>query len=505
MIKRRVFNVTDEVNESTQFKNCTTPLAKCVSGQRLQLVQSQFEAMIMPYNASTPLVESSMSQEQLTRSSCIQKLRGKVTILAKFNYQDLTYYFYRHKGIVKVLIDTKYIVNNGFAVRSKTDFEHLEVGVEYDVSDDNENFLSKYPTQYDPVSQTVAYGNNVNTVISTVRSNALDAIDVSENFVMNFTCLRDKEIKINLAKKKIISRYENIFPKLGEFIRNPMLFKVVKDDNTVSSLAQNPNIPAGYEDDGIILEPLTFINRIEVWCNKIIDDPILNKYREDFIKFRQDVYRFIKSLKEPYDDWVDNIRGNYEPVVNRNGTQDIKDPLIILYTKTVSVAEVESKFTNLNGGKVTIKDIYKDGKYKTKCGINIDVVYPANSLINRTISGALYEVHLNALGIFIDRAVREGKITPRKLYDTLYQMHDILGKAEAFKQSPLTPEDLFRSIEVLGTEWKIRPYDEWTTVQSMDKVTAIAEEVFGFKKLELMNGSLDVSDDHVVGKMFMMR
>lgn len=137
--------------------------------------------------------------------------------------------------------------------------------------------------------------------------------------------------------------------------------------------------------------------------------------------------------------------------------------------------------------------------------MNIDVVYPANSLINRTISGALYEVHLNAIGIFIRKSVMSRSITPQKLYDTVKQIYAIIGKVDAFEKSDLTPDGLFKAIELFEMKWGIRPYDEFVTVETMDRVTALAEEVFGFKKMELMNGQLEISDDHIVGKMFMMR
>lgn len=343
-MKRVTFNLTEDFNESTQFRNCITPMANKVSGQRLQLVQHQFDSMTMPIVAEHPLVESSMAQEILTRSSCISRVRGKVTVLAKFTYQDLTLYFYRHKGKVRVFEDDGYFINNGFANRKHSDFKHLELNVEYDVGDNDENFLKHYPSQYNPISQTVGYGVNVTAAITTVRANALDAVDVSESFARRFSTLRDKTINISLAKKRIISSYENIFPPLGQFVDDTLLFKVVKDDNSIASLAQNPEVPAGYEDDNIIFEKFTFINRIEVFCNRVIENPILENYRQELLNFRQSVYEFIVSLKEPYDDFVDNIRGNYMHVLRRSGSQDTKDPLIILRTKTISVAETESKF-----------------------------------------------------------------------------------------------------------------------------------------------------------------
>lgn len=480
-------------------------MANKVSGQRLQLVHHQWDSQVLPINAEIPLVESSMAQEILTRSSCIEKVRGTVTLLAKFSYQDLTFYFYRDNGIVRVFKDTGYFINNGFANRMKTDFKDLEVGVEYDLSDENENFMKMYPSQYNPVSQTVAYGSNVITAISTVRANALDAVDVSETFARKFASLRDKTVNINLTKKRIISSYENIFPPLGEFIDDVLAFKVVKDDNTVASLAQNADVSAGYEDDNIIFEKNTFINRIEVFCNRVIEDPILEKYRQELLKFRQDVYSFIVGLDEPYDDFVDNLRGNYMHIHNQNGMQEVKDPMITLYTKTVSIAETESKFTNLNGGKITIKDIYADGKYKDELGNNIDMLYPANSLINRSISGALYEVHLNSVGMFIDMAVRENRITPEKLYMSLAEMFESIGKLDVLYNSGLTPIEMFNAINLVGMHWKIDPYDLAITVQTMDKFTAVAERDFGYRKLKLYTNDIEVSDLHVVGRMFMMR
>ncbi|MGL5766461.1 MAG: hypothetical protein ACRCX8_12565 [Sarcina sp.] len=362
MKKRKAFNITKKNNESTQFRNCIVPMANKVSGQRLQLVHHQFDSMIMPIDGETPNTDSTMSQDILTRSSCIKKLRGTVTLLGKFTYQDLTLYFYKHDGIVKVFEDSTYFLNNGFANKMETDFKYLELGVEYDLDDEDENFLVHYPNQYDPVSETVGYGANVITAITTVRANALDAVDVSESFARRFTSIRDKTINISLTKKKIISPYPEIFPPIGEFIDDTLVFKIVKDDNSVASLAQNTDVPAGYEDDNIILERNTYINRIEVFCNRVIEDPILEKYRQELLEFRQKVYDFITSLKDPYDDFVDNIRGNYMHVFNRSGVQDVKDPLIILYTKTISLTESECKF-NVDPvhGNMCLKSVLKAG------------------------------------------------------------------------------------------------------------------------------------------------
>ncbi|MGL5766460.1 MAG: hypothetical protein ACRCX8_12560 [Sarcina sp.] len=162
--------------------------------------------------------------------------------------------------------------------------------------------------------------------------------------------------------------------------------------------------------------------------------------------------------------------------------------------------------TNNNGGKITIKDIYKDGKYRTEDGLNIDILYPANSLINRSISGALYEVHLNSVGMFIENTVRANLITKEDLYNTMNKLYSIIGKGENFlKEVELSPEDLFNGIKIHGVKWCVRPYDEDVTIQTMSKFTAICQDVFGFKKHKIFTNDIEASDPLVVGKMFMMR
>ena len=341
--KRMFLSVGRDMLESTQFKNCFTPMADKVSGQRLQIVQSQFESMVIPVDAEMPLVQSAMIQDILTKSTSIKPITGDLTLLKTFIYQDLTYYIFRLNGIVDVHIDDKYVDNNGFSAEIKTDFSSIEEGVKYDL-DQSSVFYKSYIKQFDPISETVAYGANASCIISTDLDNVQDSVGVSRRFASRFTTLKPKCVNIHLNKKRIISKHPGIFPKLGEFIDNPLLFKIVKDDNTVASLAQDPLSPVGYEDDSINLEPLTYINRIEIYSNNDIHDPILNKYREDLLQFREDIYEFVTSLNEPLSDVLSIIRSNFGHAKFRDRNIDLKDPLIKIYTKTISVTETECKF-----------------------------------------------------------------------------------------------------------------------------------------------------------------
>ncbi|MGL5719087.1 MAG: hypothetical protein ACRCX2_39165 [Paraclostridium sp.] len=523
MRKRRKFNITKDTLEITQYKNCLTPMVNKVSGQRSQLVQSQFESVTIPIEAEMPLVQSSMIQEILTRSTCIQKLRGTIKILGKFSYQDITYYIYEYKGMAYIHCDGGYAENNGFATQMSTDLKLLDLETEYDISNDDENFLIKYPKIYNPVSQTVGFGANVTCIISTVLNNAQDSVPVSERFLRRFATLRTKGINIHLNKKKIISKYPNIFPKLGEFLDNPLLFKIVKDDNSVTSLAQDPLSPSGFEDDSINLEPLTFINRIEVYCNNTIDDPILNKYKDDMLKFRQDVFEFVNNLNIPLSDELTVVKNNFRHTKFRDYNIDLKEPLIKIFTKTVSLAETECKLSNLNGGKVTIASIYKDHIFTDEFGETIDLIYPANSLINRSISGVLYEVHLNSVGRYIQKMVNGYKctantkfgatkddtvnqiITPERLYEGIKKLFEIIGKGDCFEYLNWSPEVLFEYLKTNIISWNVDPYDKDIDIPSMSEFTYVAQEYFNWRPEKVFNNGVEVTEEHVVGRMFIMR
>lgn len=494
--------------ESKAGRNLIIPNAGKVSGQRKTLLQAQFPSSIPPLHAESPLTRSSFSDALLVHSSCIEKLRGTITLLKKFVYQDTVYYFYLHNNVVHLYIDDRYTENVGFACQKRTDLERLEEGVETDISDEEENFTLRYIQQYDPVSDTVKYGRNGLAMCTTTKNVAQDSFEVSKRFAESFGILKTSTIKLDLTHKSIVSKYPNIFPKLGEFVEDPILFKIVGDDKGVSSIAQDPEIPNGYEDESITLDMYTYINKIEVYCNNPIKDETLEELRLSMLMFRSNVKNFIDSISDKYElsNTVKVYQKNFSYNKFRNGTSEIKYPYIILHTKTISVAEIETKLTNMNGGKVTITHIFPNKTYMTKYGEVIDIIYPANALINRSIAGVLYEIFLNAIGRYINRAVRNGHFTSDTLYEFLDKMYECIGQRELFRNSKMNKDEYLEFLKTNRMEWFIDPYDVKINVEdSMNKLEALAAREVGFEKDLVYRDGREVSSRHVVGYMFMLR
>lgn len=513
-MKRKYIEITNELNESTQTKNCLCPMGDKVAGQRLQLLAGQFEGNTLPIYAERPIMESSIIQEMLVRSSCMQPRRGNIKVHAKFKFQDRTVYFYEHNrsGELNVFDNVRYTNNDEFATVIKTDLRLLDVGKEYDISSEVDNFMLKYINQYDPVSDTVGYGFNARTVITTNRHNAQDSISVSESFIRKSCTLKTKVVNINLANKTIISRYPEVFPKLGAILHSPFLFKMIKNnEGAMVNLAQDPNISAGYEDDNIILEPNSYINRVEVFCNEPIDNPHLEKLRKTLLDFRMSIASFLSDTNLKLDRECEKLLDNYSYSEFMGESDVMKDPLVIIHVKTISVPDLNCyKYTNLNGGKITVEYVYPDDDMIDEYGRTIEVMYPANSLINRAIAGVLYEIGVTGISEQVKHKVINNLITKKQLYAGVKAVFASLNLEEEFERFNPTEDELWKIMEIDHLRTIILPFSNDIDVPSMSGTYKEAREHFNHRKLKIFKKRskgvyTEISEVHEVGMMFFMR
>lgn len=333
--------------ETTQSKrNAVTCNMNKNSSQRMDMCQSQLNVSVSPAkDAEAPFIDSCMRQDLITRSSCIKRATGRITVIAKIRHQFRTIYVYNLNGVYDYLDTDGMIETNGFACVSHSDLKDLPVGEEVDISQDS--FLLNYPDQYNPTTDTVGTGYNARTIITTDWDNSGDSAAVSQSFMNRLTTLKTKTINIHLNNKSIKSKYPGKFPKLGEFLDSTILFKVCNDIGIVSELSQSAQMATGVEDDTIVVEDNTYISSIEVFCNQTCRDMDLERFRQDTLNFRHRVYDAVAPLVENFFDQCSDrlkvLKENFSHDLFQVSGQELKYPYVKIKTITVDVPTVGQK------------------------------------------------------------------------------------------------------------------------------------------------------------------
>ena len=337
--------------ETTQSKrNAVSCLMNKNSSQRMDMYQSQANVMVMPAkDAESPYIDSCMRQDLMTRSSCIKRATGKITVLSKIHHQFKTMYVYCLNNKYDYLETDGMIDTNGFACVSHSDLKNLPIGEEVDISQDS--FLLQYPDQYNPSTDCVSTGYNARTIITTDWDNSGDSAAVSQSFMNRLTTLKTKTINIHLNNKSIKSKYPGKFPKLGEIMDSTILFKVCNDIGIVSELAQSAQMATGVEDDTIVVENNTYISGIEVYCNQPCRDTDLEKLRQETLDYRHKVYDAVAPLVENFFDLCSDrlkvLKENFSHDLFQVSGQELKYPYVKIKTVTIDVPTVGQKVSKL--------------------------------------------------------------------------------------------------------------------------------------------------------------
>lgn len=512
---RRSLEVSDEIGvnlETVQSKrNAVSCLMNKNSSQRMDMCQSQLSSSVCPVkDAESPYIDSNMRQDLYTRSSCIKRAVGKIKVLAKLKYQFRTIYIYELNGKFTYLDTDGTIVTNGFACVTHTDLRDLPIGEEVDISQDS--FLLSYPDQYDPNTDCVNTGFNPRTVIITDWDNSGDSTPVSETLVKRLTTLKSKSINIHLNNKSIKSKYPGKFPVIGEFIDDTILFKVCNDIGVVSELAQSAKMATGAEDDTIVVEPNSYLSSIEVFCNSPIKDSDLEKYRVEYLDFRHKVYNTIAPLVDNFPDRCSDelkiLKDNFSYDQFQVSGIECKYPYVKLKVVTIDVPEVGQKLSNLYGAKSTIQKIYPDGFVTDELGRNIDLLYPATAIINRTVAGLLWEVLLSSFGDLLQYLVARDEITPERTFEYVQKFMEILNVSDDFNYSKFTPETLYQFLKIDFLRVILLPYSNNVNLETADKLIKLSEEYLGYRKYRLYRGKKDkipTTSLHTVGRLFTFR
>lgn len=483
--QRMGIRLRDHHLETSSIKRNICVFQNQEAAQRGDLFLHQLGNSTSPIFAELPIVESQLAQDILCSSTCIRKLNGtKIKIIKKIKRDRHTIYLYELDGVVYYYEHTGTIDINGYATRAITDLASLDVGVEYEINTNQTDvFYLEYPEQFNPIHNTLAVGVNVKAMLNIDINNADDSAKVSEEFVRKTLSYRVKYINIHLNKKKILSKYPNLFPEIGKIIKEPILCRLVQDIGPISELALNVNSSTGYEEETIYVEPNSFITSIEVYSNSPIMDSKLEELRQKTLSIRQDLYQDLSEID-------DSKLSNYARIIRENSLYNVfrTDSKAIDYTYirikvlSIDIPEQGSKFSNYYGGKFTIQEIYKDGTYKDEFGNNIDLIYPSTAIISRNIPGLLNDMQLTAYSLQLKYAITHNKITPEQLYELISKATHILNLHNEWSYANLRVDELWELLSQDYLRWIILPYSADVTQQKGLQLLKLFEEYIGFHK-----------------------
>ena len=497
--------------ETLQSKrNAVGPQVKTNSSQRMDMFQSQLSASVPPLGADFPYLDSNMRHDLWARSSCIKRGSGYIRVVAAIKYQFKTIFVYDYNGTYDYMMTDGICEANGYGYVEHTDLRDLEIGKEYDISQDS--FLFKYPDQYNPTTDTVAMGVNVRTIISTNCDNSGDPAAVSESLAKKMRILKTKTVNIQLNNKSIKSHYPGKFPQLGEFIENTILFKVCNDIGVVSELSQSPEMSTGVEDDSILVEKNSYLKSIEVYCNNPIKDPDLEKYRLELLDFRHKVYDIVAPLVNDFPDKCSPrlhvLKGNYEHDLFNINSQELKFPYIRLTICTIDTPGEGAKLSTSTGAKVTIQRIYPDGYFKDELGRNIELIYPSTAIINRTVAGIPWEIYLTSFADLLKYRVDNDQITPQRCYEFWKKFMSIINLDREFAYADLTPEQLYEYFKTDFPRIIMYPYSNNIKLDIAGSLEKLAKEYIGYRKFDItvgMKERIKCTSQHTVGTFYMIR
>lgn len=479
-------------NEDLYARSCLFPNQAITSSQRKDLSLSLMQNMVIPISVEPPLMDSSLAADMIKYSSCIKEINsGIIKLINKFTYQLRTIYIYTLNNKVYVYDDDSgTVLSQRLANNIKTDLDLLERDQEYNLNS-SDPFYLKYPVGiFNPANGLYGYGNNILCTTGVEFDNSQDSCAVSESFLNRFITRETKSITIPLNNKKILSRWDDIFPRVGEIINREFLFKVVSSEGDMYTLAQSPDLLAGEEDDTIVNYLNSILVSVEVYSNSVIDNEILERYRRELIKFRQDVYFELRKLYSSglqFDNEALIMMENFSYTKFRTNKDIISKPLVKLRIDNLLRPSKGSKFSNRYGGKYTVQSIYPDGAVKDEYGRNIDLCYSAVGILSRMIPSALVEVWFTGLSEHIKRSFNDKRVTLDQIKDFYKEMYILLNDEISIKNliKELSDEEWIEIIDKKLIPIIVEPFSLDNILGRTYKIRLLAKKLFNYKKLEV--------------------
>lgn len=163
---------------------------------------------------------------------------------------------------------------------------------------------------------------------------------------------------------------------------------------------------------------------------------------------------------------------------------------------------------NNYAGKTTIQRVFPDYTITDELGRNIELVYPATAIVNRTVGGLLWEVFLSSFGDLLQYRVQHDEITPERTFEFVQNFMNILGISEEFNYSKFTPDSLYEFLKIDFMRIIAMPYSNNINLDSAGKLIDLAKEYLGYRRFQIFRGKKDkipTTSYHTVGRLFCFR
>lgn len=446
LVAREQVKIVKGMPEAYSTKTLINAFIKHTAASRKEMYSAQMLSMTIPRRAETPKSDSSLGPAILTKSSCVQVLRDtKIKILGRFKYDLDTTVFYEHEGVIKMLDFHPYDYSRDWGVANISDLINEDIPLNEEIEIGEYPFRIEAIDSYNPSTDTVGYGRNLRVITSIDRKNEEDGTYISDKVLKDFTCIKRRVIELKIDDVFVKGFGNSIFPKVGDIIKSDKLVTLVKASKykTISSIGE-----ATMEDDTLVLAPGSFISRLDVISNVPIQNEELEGYRLKRLNHRREIYEFLKRLDSSrFDSMVSRVMDDYKYETFRDREIDYDRPMIRISLCRVDVPGVGSKYTTTAGGKFTVDGIFRHGDYLDDRGEPIDLILSASSIVKReNYSTPYFEKHINAINLHLHRCVKEGRLSPEKLYDIVRSIYTIAGEDQlrCFDRMCLTYDELFQ-------------------------------------------------------------
>lgn len=520
---RRVINIANTKLAKYQTTKLFIPYAEKNHSTRSDMFLSQLSNMVMPIKGEIPSLLSTFEGDMIGRSTPIHRGRGKITLLHVFEYTTRKIYLYKYNDTIDIFDTTGLLNYNGLGTLIQTDLSKLEIGVEYDISSDDDNFIIDAPIQYDPVVDYMPYGTNVNIIYSTKKDTPDDSCSISTRLIDKLKTIKIKQININLNNKTIVSPYKELFPNLREIIQEPITLKVVElaDEEDTAGVFQDSQTPVGLEDEQIMVVPNSFINYIEVVSNEPMTDPILEKHRQEYLDFRSEFVSYVmQHCLSERSKWSDKLVAYYEDFKIskfRLSSKTLSAPRIKLEMVEISRMSIGSKMSSRTGSKATISNIYEAGTLVDELGREIDMEFSVSAHIARLIAGNLVEQDISGMMMFlkliISGELKEFRGKPLDKTLAIKTVRDVLDiydlKHQHIDFTDQELEDIFTKHDYIPLS--IIPYENNINMITGVQAYKLMKDRFGYDSMHIYRKDKDgnviskLSSKHTVGSIYMFR
>ena len=501
-----------------------TPFAKMDSVARLDMANNSFKHCVIPTEAEYPIVDSSYTNDMLFSTDNIVELGG-VKLLKKIEkvINDViceVCYIYEtikdHK--VKMVIIPASQSCGPFGYKMDSVFSKMEVN---EIIDKPAHV--KYYDFYDPESNIVSFGRNVNYIYSTSKSVGEDSIVISESLAKKFSIRQQETVEIVISPDYILRNLygnDEIYKPLplpGDHLNDGYLARMYMDESK-SFLA--------YDDDRNLDSDIIYavkgkdvkIIDMEIYSKNPIPVESIEKSRQEYLKYLMNVVQAILDVERHYstkniDHTIRNIKNKYTCILNssdlRLGTDELRNNIVIYYT-TLSISPLTTgcKLTNRHGGKGTISQIVPDDTIVAEDGTHIEAMINTTGIFNRENPAQLYERGLNELWVFVRKYLNESTDTDTTKRNAICTWLETANQKKASdflrKRSAKEVVDYYKVNDMYLT---YKPYDDPEDDRIMNfkvilELTKYTNTLYPVKPFKIYYNGIPLSDPCYYGKAY---